>query len=233
VGRLPNHTSIYCSLFNRISSTYSDCLRLWFTVSRLTSSALSNVHRSSYFTSPHHTLCQLISFYMNSVRRNSSQPRRIGSLHGARPDSSWRRPITAHWVQVKKWGRVRRDERCERSFVRVYIESVVVDICNSSSAHHHHRGQQHQQQAYRGYLRSPFYPEPYPATDADCVVNLTAPGSDILLQYKLQWSKIISSYLLTWFWIIGPRSLLLVWIYEHVFLHTAIWPMALPLWYLS
>ena len=40
-----------------------------------------------------------------------------------------------------------------------------------SSGHH---GQQ-QQQPQRGYLRSPFYPEPYPDT-ADCVVNLTAAG---------------------------------------------------------
>ena len=34
---------------------------------------------------------------------------------------------------------------------------------------------QQQQQPQRGYLRSPFYPQPYPDT-ADCVVNLTAAG---------------------------------------------------------
>ena len=49
------------------------------------------------------------------------------------------------------------------------IESVVVDVCNSSFGLGHQQ-QQQQHQPERGYLRSPVHLEP-----VDCVVNLTAP----------------------------------------------------------
>jgi len=52
------------------------------------------------------------------------------------------------------------------------IESVVMDICNSSFDHHHHH--QQQQHLLRGYLRTPNYPQPY-SDVADCTRTLTAP----------------------------------------------------------
>jgi len=115
-------------------------------------------------------------------------------------------------------------------YMYVCVESVVVDICNSSSGHyshhhhHHHHQQQQQQQARRGYLRSPFYPEPYPATAADCVVNLTAPGRVSLFylcKSKLKlfyWLLLNAKVKLKWFWVILLLLLLCTSRYMHFFI---------------
>jgi len=46
-------------------------------------------------------LCHLTSFHLTLLRRDWSQPRRSGSLHGARPSSPRVRPITAQLVQTR------------------------------------------------------------------------------------------------------------------------------------
>ena len=54
------------------------------------------------------------------------------------------------------------------------IESVIMNICDSSSTVHRNHHNHQQQQHLRGYLRTPSYPQPYAGT-TDCTTNLTAP----------------------------------------------------------
>jgi len=62
---------------------------------------LGNVH-ITHLTSPHLTSFQLTSFRLNLVHCDWSQPRRTGSLHGARPVLRGCEPTTSHTVQMER-----------------------------------------------------------------------------------------------------------------------------------